>query len=102
MITPENGVTNNLAPTEFHLSQNYPNPFKDRTSIKYCVPFTARVVITVYNTDGEMIEKLVNKEKSAGTYEIEFKTSAELPAGTYTCVLEAGKHRILKEMIYQK
>ena len=70
-----------LVPSEFYLSQNYPNPFKDKTTIKYCVAYKANVKITVFNSDGEVIETLVDEEKDPGTYEVEF----------FACDVKSGK-----------
>jgi len=92
---------NDYLPTEFNLGQNYPNPFKDKTIIKYCVPYKTNVLIKVYNSIGEEIETLVDEEKKAGTYEIEFKlavSSRQLANGTYFCRFEAGDFRSEKRM----
>jgi hypothetical protein len=64
-----------LVPSEFYLSQNFPNPFKEKTVIKYCVAYKTRVQITVYNKNAEVIEKLVDEEKGPGTYEVMFDVS---------------------------
>ena len=61
-----------VTPIKFLLSQNYPNPFSEKTVIKYCVAYKTRVQISVYNTEGEEIKKLVDEEKNPGTYEVEF------------------------------
>ena len=61
-----------LEPSEFYLAQNYPNPFKERTVIKYCVAFKTRVNLKVFNAEGKEIEQLVNEEKQPGTYEVDF------------------------------
>jgi hypothetical protein len=101
---------NEFEPSEFYLSQNYPNPFKERTVIKYCVAVRARVILTVYDTEGKEIEKLVDEEQNPGTYEIEFtashsRESGNLPAGrqgpeevTYFYSLEAGDYKCEKIM----
>ena len=99
---------NDLVPNEFYLFQNYPNPFKDKTTIKYCVAYKTRVRITVFNTEGEVIEKLVDEEKEAGTYKLEFpsvgypqpndKESEHLVNGNYLYRLEAGNYKSEKEM----
>ena len=100
---------NDLVPSEFYLSQNYPNPVKDKTIIKYCVAYKTRVKITVFNSEDEMIEKLIDEEKNAGTYEIEFDASTchsgecgNLPEGTYYYKLEAGSFSSKKEMTLLK
>ncbi|MEJ2618408.1 MAG: hypothetical protein P8Z35_25860, partial [Ignavibacteriaceae bacterium] len=66
---------NNLVPVEFYLGQNYPNPFKEKTTIKYCVAYKTRIKITVFNSKGEIIERLVDEEKEAGTYKLEFPSA---------------------------
>ena len=103
---------NNLVPSEFYLSQNYPNPFKEKTVIKYCVAYKTRVQLTVYNAEGKVIEKLVDKEKNSGTYEVKFSASSyhsgkSLPCRqtggnpegeTFYYRLEAGDYRSEKKM----
>ena len=95
-------INNNLlidetTPLEFHLSQNYPNPFKEKTKIKYCVAYKSRVNITVSDHYGNVIEELVDDEKVPGTYEVEFKSSSnkfgsirELKQGYYSYRMRAG------------
>jgi hypothetical protein len=65
-------MINHLVPSEFYLGQNYPNPFKEKTVIKYCVAYKSNVQITVYDAEGKEVEKLVNDEQQPGTYQIEF------------------------------
>ena len=89
----------NLLPTEFFLSQNYPNPFKDKTVIKYCVGYKTSVQLTVHNSAGEELEKLIDEIKIPGTYEVEFNAATDksgesrnLPDGYYYYCLDAGEY----------
>jgi hypothetical protein len=85
-----------MIPLKFHLSQNYPNPFKEKTKIKYCLGYKTEVTITIFNSKGEVVEKLLKEKQEAGTYEIEFDASIchsgesrDLPEGTYFYQLKA-------------
>ena len=96
-------------PSDFYLSQNYPNPFKDKTHIKYCVAYKTLVRITVFNHSGEVIEELVNDEKQPGTYVVEFKTSQnhlgesrKLDPDYYSYRMNAGDFTSEKEILIQK
>ena len=80
-----------------------PYPFKESTIIKYCVAYKTRVQITVYNSEGKEIIKLVDEEKNPGTYEIEFTTvekhrDSALQNGNYSCRLTAEDYTIEKKM----
>jgi hypothetical protein len=111
-----NSFTNEFEPSEFYLSQNYPNPFKKKTKIKYCVAYTTRVRLTVFDSEGNEIQKLVDEEQNPGTYEVEFSTSSchsreSLPDGkaggnikeeTYYYRFEAGDYRSEMKMSIQK
>ena len=102
----------NLIPAEFYLGQNYPNPFKEKTAIKYCVAYKTRIKVTVFNSKGEIIEKLVDEVKEAGTYRLEFpsaecnqlndKVGEQLVNGNYLYRLEAGNYIIDKQMKFEK
>ena len=57
-------------PENFQLLQNYPNPFNHSTIIPFSVPIRGRVEITIYNTLGKKIKKLLDQEVSAGTHQL--------------------------------
>ena len=84
-------------PTEYLLSQNYPNPFNPGTKIKYSVPQTSQVQIKVYDVLGNEIETLVNEEKPAGSYELNWDAEP-LPSGVYFYQLRAGSFVQTKKM----
>lgn len=93
-----------VTPIQFHLSQNYPNPFRDKTAIKYCVAYKTRVLLTVYDAEGNEIEKLVDEEKNPGTYEVVFQSAVvpnafgKLASGNFYYRLEAGDYISEKKM----
>ena len=79
---------NDLVPSDFYLSRNYPNPFKDKTSIKYCLSEKVKVYLTLFNSKGEKIKELLCKVQKAGTYET-ILDSQGLQAGVYYYQLKA-------------
>ena len=87
-----------LVPTEFQLNQNYPNPFKERTTIKYCVPDKARIGLDVSDSYRNKVKTLVKEIKEAGTYKVEFNAK-ELANGIYFYRLQAGDFNETKKMI---
>ncbi len=89
------------APVIFSLSQNYPNPFNPTTKIKYQLPELSKVRLTVYDVLGREIKVLVDQEKPAGTYEVEFD-AANLPSGVYFYRIEAGKYSDTKKLLLLK
>ena len=97
---------NEYIPPKFYLGQNYPNPFTDKTSIKYCVPYKIKVKITVFNSEGEIIKKIVDEVKDAGTYEVEFsaleKNKESFKSETYFYCFEACSFSNTKSMILNK
>ena len=87
----------------FYLDQNYPNPFNPSTKIKYSIPIVGTsdrvsVQLKVYDVLGNQIATLVNEERSAGVYEVEFDAS-NLSSGVYFYTLSAGNYFDTKKMI---
>ena len=85
-------------PIEFSLEQNYPNPFNPATSIQYTISSKQNVQLLVYNVLGKEIATLVNEEKPAGNYEVNFDAS-KLSSGVYFYQLQAGSFVETKKMI---
>jgi hypothetical protein len=78
------------------LEQNYPNPFNPVTTIRYSVgegglqaPGVSTVRLTVYDLLGREVATLVQEQKSAGTYTVQFD-AGDLPSGSYVYRLTAG------------
>ena len=90
-------------PTEFALMQNYPNPFNPSTTINYHLPKTANVLLKVYDVLGNEIATLVNEEKPAGVYNVEFGSkNSVLSSGIYFYKLTAGDYVSTRKMILIK
>jgi|WetSurMetagenome_2_1015567.scaffolds.fasta_scaffold01553_13 photosystem II stability/assembly factor-like uncharacterized protein len=85
-------------PINYFLSQNYPNPFNPNTVIQYQIPELSLVTITVYDLLGREVAILVNEEKPAGNYKIEFNASS-LTSGVYYYQIKSGNFTQTKKMI---
>ena len=57
-------------PDKFKLSQNYPNPFNAGTLIRYALPKSSHVKISVFNILGQEVKELINQEQPAGYYQL--------------------------------
>ncbi|MDZ7742262.1 MAG: M1 family aminopeptidase [Bacteroidota bacterium] len=84
--------------TECQLYQNFPNPFKHSTSIKFFLPASEYVSLKVFDVYGNEIAELVNEELSSGSHEILFDGSG-LPNGTYFYRLHAGDYSDTKNIV---
>jgi hypothetical protein len=98
-----NSLLDDVTPLTFQLAQNYPNPFRERTSIKYCIAYKTKVKLKVYDEEHKEIETLVDEEKESGTYEVEFSICHSHESGKPKykicyCLLEAGNYKCEKKM----
>jgi hypothetical protein len=113
-------VNEYFAPTTFSLEQNYPNPFNPTTKIKFTIPSlealdmdqttyqatTYMVTLKVYDMLGRLVATLVNEEKPAGSYEVEFSSytgkGQYLTNGVYLYRLQVGSFFQIRKMIIIK
>lgn len=104
-LTDVDDQLNNHLPKEFKLEQNYPNPFNPITKIKFNIPSVgtglALSVLKVYDILGNEVATLVNEEKPAGSYEVNFDASG-LSSGIYFYRLKAGSFIETRKMILIK
>jgi len=98
-VDPSNGSI----PSAFSMSQNFPNPFNPTTSIRFQIPEREFVTLKVYDILGREVEILVNQEKPAGSYEVQFNSHSvegrNLTSGIYFYKLSAGEYSETKKMI---
>ncbi|MDR3503122.1 MAG: T9SS type A sorting domain-containing protein [Legionella sp.] len=96
------GVTSEqLNLQSFNLQQNYPNPFNPTTTINYSLAKEGHVKLTVYNSIGCKVATIVDENKPAGNYSVQFNGS-KLASGIYLYRLESGDYNSTKKLIFLK
>lgn len=92
---------NSNTPAEYSLGQNYPNPFNPATKIDFALPKSGIVTIKVYDMLGHEIKTLLNENKTAGVYSVDFDASS-LSSGVYFYTIHAGDFTASKKMTLVK
>lgn len=95
-------------PSEFLLSQNFPNPFSgslnnanNQTTISFTIPMQEYVTIKIYDITGKLIAIIFEGEVEAGTYSIKWQPG-ELASGIYIYELSTTSARLTKKMMIVK
>lgn len=85
------------------LYQNYPNPFGETTTIGYTLPESMSISLSIYNTTGQEVRRLVSRRQIAGFHNISWdgKNQDGVPVGPgiFICELKAGKHSITNKVL---
>jgi len=79
-----------ITPVSFVVEQNYPNPFNLSTTIKYSLPVQSKVVIKIYNSLGELMERIIDELQEPGIYKLVWDASG-LSSGVYFYSIVAGE-----------
>ncbi len=87
-------------PSDYSI-ENYPNPFNPTTTINYQLPENGFVTIKVYDVLGKEVATLVNENKSAGYYNVNFDAS-KLTSGVYIYTINANGFAQSKKMLLMK
>ncbi len=81
---------------DLQLYPNFPDPFREWTSIQYFLPRACRVQIKIFDPRGEAIRFLVDRPEASGLRTVVWDGKDEygrsVPGGTYTCLLRAGSY----------
>jgi hypothetical protein len=96
----------NLGGEQTLLEQNFPNPFKGVTAIKFIQTKSSMVTLKVYNSQGIEVATLVDEVRSIGTHTVAWngtdRNGRVLEAGVYYYSLDNGKRMITKKMLLIK
>ena len=104
----ELGIKSNLGltPSNYLLSQNFPNPFNPITTIRYELPEDSFVDVTVYDMLGNVVKNLVNTNQSSGYKSVQWDATNNqgepVSAGVYLYRIQAGNFIDTKKMIFLK
>ena len=95
-----------LLPIQYALYQNYPNPFNPTTTLRYDLPETGHLTITIYDMLGRHIKTLINQTQDAGYRSVIWDATNDygkpVSAGIYLYQIQAGEYMQTKKMVLLK
>ncbi|MFC2128321.1 T9SS type A sorting domain-containing protein [Bacteroidota bacterium] len=87
------------------LISNYPNPFSEKTNIKYFIPTDSFIRMDVFDNSGKHIINLINNYYIKGEYNIvwnaDYSSGRKIPKGIYYIRLNAAGREDIKKVIVQ-
>ena len=90
-----------VIPKEYFVNQNYPNPFNPVTNIKFGLPKSSVVKISVYDIIGQEVSVLVNGKLEAGEFVVDWN-AADFPSGIYFYKIQADDYVKTSKMVLVK
>ena len=80
---------------------NYPNPIINSTTFNLNIPAKSFVELTIYNSFGQKIETIIQKQLNGGHQEIEWD-AGNLPDGIYFCKLETLNNVLVRKILISR
>jgi len=89
-------------PEKYSLEQNYPNPFNPETEIRFQLPEASQVVVRIFNTLGQEIRTLTDREYESGFHTIRWDSKDNkgnaMSSGIYLYQLQTGSFSEIRKM----
>ena len=79
------------------LSQNFPNPFKNNTTISYTLSENSHIKLCVYDIMGRLVNTVVDEYKPAGNYSVNINCN-DYKRGIYLYTLSSDLNTATKQM----
>jgi hypothetical protein len=90
----------------FELSQNYPNPCNNSTTIPYHLDEPSNVNVMLYNILGQRVRELLNEYQNPGHYLLSWdgrdQSGTVVASGIYLCRLKVGRNEKTMRMLFLK
>ncbi len=100
------GGERGVKPQTLRLRGNYPNPFNPSTTIRFDLPRSGRVRLTIYNTAGQRVRTLLDAPRAAGSRQVTWDgrndAGSAMPSGAYFYRLEANGKSLKGKMLLLK
>ena len=90
-----------FVPTDFKLSQNFPNPFNPTTTIHYDLPKQSYVNVTIYDLLGQRVKTLIEQNQDAGYKSVQWDAT-NISSGMYFYQIRVGEYVQTRRMILLK
>lgn len=94
------GIGGDVNIDESHVSQNYPNPFSDKTSVTVELEQAANLSLVVTSMTGQKVMEINRGLQQAGSHIFDIMAD-QLGSGIYFYTVFAGKNNITRKMIVE-
>ena len=95
-----------VLPVSYRLEQNYPNPFNPVTNITYSLLISGKVLIKIYNVQGQVVTTLVDEFQTEGIKTISWngrdESGLNVPSGIYFYSIKSGAFSETRKMMLIK
>jgi len=88
-------------PKDYTLMQNFPNPFNPTTTIRYDIPEATNVTLTIYNMNGQVVDRLINQKQEPGFYSVNWN-ARNVSTGVYIYRIQVDGFSSVKKCIVIK
>ena len=99
-------VDNNFLPDNFALFSPYPNPFNPINKIKFHVPLKEKILLSVFDINGNLVKNLNNTILDAGEYVFEWNATdsrgSSVSTGVYFVHFESPSYADTKKVLFIK
>jgi len=93
-------------PIDFTLYPPYPNPFNPIVNIKYDLPKTEHVQVTIFDALGNQVKTLVDQKKNEGTHQIIWNSinsnGESVASGVYFVLIKTNNFFDMKKIILMR
>jgi hypothetical protein len=94
-------LANDVLEADFVVGAAYPNPFNPSVTVSYQLSANSTVKASVYNTNGTLVEELLNSDMSAGSHELVWN-AATMPSGVYILKMLSGNVVNTQKLVLMK
>ncbi|NQT27301.1 family 16 glycosylhydrolase [candidate division KSB1 bacterium] len=100
------GDSEDTSPSNYLLSDNYPNPFNSHTTIQFRIPKSSHVKISVYNQSGRTIQILTDDFYPQGEFQTSWDgtdaSGSAVTSGIYFYQIETDSYQEVKKALLLK
>ncbi len=76
-----------------------PNPFSERTSVRFGIPKDGSVKLVVYDVSGRQVADLADGYYPAGYHSVDWATGGAVRAGIYFLSLRCGPDEVTRKVV---
>ena len=104
-VVQNDDINNNIVPDEYALS-NYPNPFNPTTTIRFDLPTSGNVKISIYDISGKEVASIVDGYYEKGRHQIIWQAldnnNRKVASGMYIAKIQSGSYvKCIKMLLMQ-